>query len=504
MPPKASVNKDKFKIDERKNVVFNPFPKQIEFLEAVLSSKYSFILYGGAIRGGKTYALLGLHLILAKAFPGSRYAIIRENIPQLKINVLPIFNQIFPDYFIEQYPAQHNSWIARFTNGSELIFFSEDYDSNLKYLERFRGLEIDGASVEEMSGIARETFDKLLERLGTWKMRERLVAKQKGQRIPPQFVAGTCNPTWRWLKQDIYEPWKKGTLQKEFKYIPAKVTDNPYIDQDWVDSKKATLAPLLFKMFIEGDWDVNLNENAWLFAFNRAIHIAQKPLTINPYEQVILSFDFNHSPASCLVMQNIVGLGLFVYDEHFMDGGTEALCEVVEPLYRDYLLKITGDSSGWSKSSLSGMYENDRDVNVDYNIIWKAFSTEPDTSTRGVNPRLAYSRSLINHIFRNYPVFIDPRCTKLIEELETAQPDKMHRIIKNVGANGGYHIMDCLRYGIHMEIESAADLNYLIATIKDEGFIPPPEASEEAIQQLRYIFEKVKDFGELPDLSTAA
>ena len=33
-----------------KNVLFQPFPKQEEFIDAVMSGDYNFILYGGAIR----------------------------------------------------------------------------------------------------------------------------------------------------------------------------------------------------------------------------------------------------------------------------------------------------------------------------------------------------------------------------------------------------------------------------------------------------------------------
>jgi hypothetical protein len=48
-----------------KEVLFNPFPKQIDFLGAVFSFLYNFILFGGAIRGGKTFA--GLDLVMAQA-----------------------------------------------------------------------------------------------------------------------------------------------------------------------------------------------------------------------------------------------------------------------------------------------------------------------------------------------------------------------------------------------------------------------------------------------------
>ena len=70
----------------KRQVLFAPFPKQQEFLDAVFSYKYSFIVFGGAIRGGKTYALLGLFILLCKIYPGSRWAIVRKDLPTIKKN----------------------------------------------------------------------------------------------------------------------------------------------------------------------------------------------------------------------------------------------------------------------------------------------------------------------------------------------------------------------------------------------------------------------------------
>jgi hypothetical protein len=37
-------------MEEKKQVLFAPFPKQEEFIESVISGKYDFVLFGGAIR----------------------------------------------------------------------------------------------------------------------------------------------------------------------------------------------------------------------------------------------------------------------------------------------------------------------------------------------------------------------------------------------------------------------------------------------------------------------
>ena len=80
----------------RKEVLFDPFDKQLEFLEAVFSDKFNVIMYGGAIRGGKTFAGLGALILLAKKYPKSRWAVVRTYLMTLKRNTIPSWNKIKP------------------------------------------------------------------------------------------------------------------------------------------------------------------------------------------------------------------------------------------------------------------------------------------------------------------------------------------------------------------------------------------------------------------------
>jgi hypothetical protein len=68
--------------------------KQTEFAEALLSGNYRYLLYGGAIRGGKTVCALLLCIILARMYKGSRWAIVRKDLPTIKRNTLPSFKRI--------------------------------------------------------------------------------------------------------------------------------------------------------------------------------------------------------------------------------------------------------------------------------------------------------------------------------------------------------------------------------------------------------------------------
>src|SRR5258708_38682198 len=119
-----------------KEVLFEPFPKQEEFIEASFSGNFTFILFGGAIRGGKTFALLAVFIVLCRIFPGSRWAIVRKDLPTIKRNLYPSWEKIKPANFITSFPQ--NTHTVTFKNGSQIIFFPEN-DATDKDKNRWKG-----------------------------------------------------------------------------------------------------------------------------------------------------------------------------------------------------------------------------------------------------------------------------------------------------------------------------------------------------------------------------
>lgn len=221
-------------------------PRQNEFIKAALSGLYKYLLFGGAIRGGKSYVAIGLAILLCKMFPGSRWAITRKDLPTLKRNTIPTFNAIRPSSFVGA--INQSTWTATCTNGSEIVFFPESAKGD-KDLDRWKGLEVNGFIHEEMNEISEKSFDKSIERAGTWKC--------PGKNKPPILVIGTCNPSKGYVKESFYDKWKDGTLEAPWFYLPASIDDNPHLDQDYLDSIETmrTRRPKAYRRFVLGDWD---------------------------------------------------------------------------------------------------------------------------------------------------------------------------------------------------------------------------------------------------------
>lgn len=225
--------------------LFQEFSKQREASALALSGDYRYVLYGGGIRGGKTYWLVALTLTLARIFPGSRWALVRKDLPTLRRNLLPTFEKLRPRGFCG--PVNQSDWTAKCTNGSVILFFTESIQEDPD-LDRWKGLEVNGFGLDEANELQKRSFVKAQERAGSW-----IVPGSAPQ--PPAVVLMTCNPSPLWPKQMFYDPWQAGSLAAPYAFVPALAADNPYLPADYV-AKLKDLPELDYKRFVQGDWTV--------------------------------------------------------------------------------------------------------------------------------------------------------------------------------------------------------------------------------------------------------
>ena len=266
----------------------------VAFDQAINGEK-RVIVFGGSIRGGKTYWLLITLSHLALHYGGSRWAIIRKSLPDLKRTTFPSFTGLLSDGL----NAHIKSWnrdtnVVTFNNGSELIFMAESFDDD-KDLNRFRGLEINGAGLDEVNELQEVTFYKVQERIGSW---------NKAHGKPPIVCLATCNPANNWVKSIIYDRYRDNSLPERWSYIPSKITDNPHIPAEYLESLKE-LPPVQYQRFVEGDWDI-LDDvaNPFLYEWQDERHIDDS-VVLNRNIPIFISVDFNNNPLCALVIQQL-------------------------------------------------------------------------------------------------------------------------------------------------------------------------------------------------------
>lgn len=226
-------------------------PKQVELMGLIAGGRYQYIGFGGAIRGTKTWGSLAALIALCRLYPGSRWAIVRQDLPTLRRNTIPSFNKLrsLARNFVGE--INQSVWTAQCMNGSELLFFPEGLERDPD-LDRWKGLEVNGFLLEEANELSEKTFSKAIERAGSWFIPPSDERPDPIQPLP--LVLCTFNPAQNWVRRVFYDPWKSGTIEPPFYFLPTTIQDNPYAPESYKASLK-NLPPQEYKRFVLGDWE---------------------------------------------------------------------------------------------------------------------------------------------------------------------------------------------------------------------------------------------------------
>lgn len=416
-----------------KKVIFEPFPKQNEFLEAVFSEKYSFLCYGGAMGGGKTYVCLIALILLCRAFPGSKWCVIRESVPTLKRTTLESFKKLVPSNFVKSYNQQDQ--IYTFTNGSQILFMAEDF-ANDKDFDRFKGLEVNGFLLEQVEELQKGLLNICFVRAG----------RHKIDKMPRPIILANVNPTLAWPKEDIYERYNQGTLPPDWFYEPAKIIDNPalYNDEIYMHNVTAHLDPITKARMIDGDWTAFAVDKPYFYNFSIGKHVIES-YEPNTHLPIYVSFDFNVEPMTALVTQSKNVMESVTFDElEIKTGSVEEMCELIKAKYARWMgnILVTGDATGRSREKV-------RRGNINaYKLIRQELGLKDrDLLVPSVNPAHKDSRQLCASILFHSGWRITQNCKQTIGDCVNASVDEEGELVKTKGQ--GRHFFDNQRYTLH-------------------------------------------------------
>lgn len=413
-------------------VIFKPYPKQEELITAAISGKYRVVGFGGGIRGGKTFGALWALVILARIYPNSRWVVVRKTLKILKETSIKSYQGMGITYFQQSYNQE--SCTATFANGSEIIFFGENYEDD-KELNRWKGLECNGFLFEEGNECRVETFWKAIERAGTH------IPKLRGKELkkPPPLVMLTCNPSQGWVKELLYNPWRDKTLRPDWLFIPALITDNPSMANDTAYMESLKMMPrAYYEVFVKGDWDYVYNDRPWLYSYIDAIHVQSVPFL--KQKPVYLSFDFNADPVSCTAWQmsdNMGGIGSFLHGIREFGGKIKIddLCMQIKTAFPYSTLFVTGDRSGQNQ-------DVGRNQTL-YQMIQQYLSlSNRQMNLNTHNIEHADSRLLSNVIFEHYNILLDPSMVNLIADCRKATTDPNNKLGHVLLKDRGEYKMD--------------------------------------------------------------
>lgn len=326
-------------------VIFEPNPgPQTEFLAAPETD----VLFGGAAGGGKSYAMI-IDCLRYAHVKGHRALILRRSLKELRElidNTRELYPQAFPG---AKYGIVDKIWT--FPSGATVEFGYLERESDVY---QYQGQAFSWIGFDEITHLATEfAWNYLASRLRTT--------------IPEItcYMRCTANPGGSghaWVKKRYIEPAEHnvsfvGADHIHRRFIPARLSDNPYLTQDGSYEKMLQSLPEVHRRrLLEGDWDVN--EGSAFPEFDRMRHVIE-PFDIPPDWNRVKGVDYGYtSPSACIwaAIHPVDGT-IYVYKELYQTGLTgEELKVRMTELERGEYRGITGvlDTAAWNRTGYTG------------------------------------------------------------------------------------------------------------------------------------------------------
>ena len=239
-------------------------PQQKEVVESMPGTP---LLMMGGFNSGKTSAAILHMLALCDNFPGYKVAVLRKTFKDLSLTTRPSFDQWIDPKRVKSASATE----VTLDNGSSFIFHHLDSPNAATIL---KGLEINGAILDQAEQMQERTFTVLMGRLGRWKgarvPKWVLNSRQgdwpwknrMGAPVPPISLILTANPTedgdpelhWLWQRfSPESKSWQDKWSKIGYRQIMMPTTGNKFAGEQNVEILLQQDEDYV-KRFVRGEW----------------------------------------------------------------------------------------------------------------------------------------------------------------------------------------------------------------------------------------------------------
>jgi hypothetical protein len=316
--------------------------------EDFLAASEKDVLYGGAAGGGKSYAMIVDPLRYAHK-AAHRALILRRTTGELG-ELIDKTRELYPKAFKgATWKEAKSMWV--FPSGAQIQFGFLERDSDVY---RYQGRAYSWIGFDEITQMATEfAWNYLASRL------------RSTDPTITCYLRCTANPGGigaHWVKKRYITPSPPnetfiGGDEMERRFIPARLTDNPYLTQDGqYEAMLKTLPPVLRQQLLNGDWDVS--EGAAFTEFDVLKHVIP-PMEIPNHWARIKGIDYGYASESAVVWGAIDPTDgtLIIYRELYKKNLLASqLGRVITEMEIDEHMSIQGilDTACWSRTGTDG------------------------------------------------------------------------------------------------------------------------------------------------------
>lgn len=424
-------------------ITFQNRPTQFELFQTIIGSAQGLLPYrsiysGGAIRGAKSFTNSLALLTLCKQYPMSKWSVHRKDMTILESTTVETISKIIQGQKNWQWSKKPGNYYLTYKPTESRLLFVGANESRDKDFTDTLGLEINGCFFDQMEDVSLEYRNAVRQRLGSWH-----IANE-----PEPLELATFNPHPGWIKKEIFTKYKEGTLSPTEIYFPLSPINEPSNTKAQWEIWQ-TMPPDVKARMIEGNWDSFDNKNPWFYAYKAKAYLGS--IQFMPSFELVLSFDFNISPATCTVWQCAPGKFIHCLRSYKMRNTTlRQLCQQIKNDYPNSVYRVTGDPAGHARNA---GYQSANETM--YSII----QSELNLSFMQIDkPNINYAgenywreiRMLINLILQNHPnIIFDTQNTNDVRqdlELATTEPGK-DKLFKTSGdTEYGMHLVDTVMY----------------------------------------------------------
>ena len=262
-PKKIYIRAELFKTKDFKFIVkgkdedgvIKTHEQQEQALQILTSNIYEEFLYGGAAGGAKTWTGCVWLLFMGILYPGTRYFVARKELKDIVDSVYVTFVKVCRAYGFTDFKFNAVKHFIQFGNGSHINLIEVSYKPSDPMFESVGSTEYTCGWMEEVGEIHPQAYIVLRTRIGRHLNKENGIKKM-------MFMTG--NPKKNWTKTEFYDKDKSGAIEAHKTYLSCLVTENPFIEKDYVESLRrlALEDKAMFERLFKGNWEYEDNPNA--------------------------------------------------------------------------------------------------------------------------------------------------------------------------------------------------------------------------------------------------